>query len=255
MPGVDTAGQPPSDDRGTAALRRLRSPLHAALHHAVVTVGEALDADIAAGRFFENADTGFTGCVHCLATTTTPVRQAIRDWPFRSHSLFEVGRNKAPAPADMTAPHSPHSDADHPHPGSPWRHQLFDPIDQYFIIHDVLCLRLPLSDDAVAVLAFVRCDPSGRFTADDHACRQQLRDPVADLLRRALVHATTASLSLALSRLSPKELQVARLLAEGRTEPQVAARLARSPHTIHTHVKSIYRKLNITTRQQLMELL
>lgn len=51
--------------------------------------------------------------------------------------------------------------------------------------------------------------------------------------------------------LTETELRVARLVAEGLTNPQVAQRLYVERSTIHTHMKSIFRKLGIKTRTEL----
>ncbi|MGI9118652.1 MAG: LuxR C-terminal-related transcriptional regulator [Acidimicrobiales bacterium] len=51
--------------------------------------------------------------------------------------------------------------------------------------------------------------------------------------------------------LTPAERRVAELVAEGRTNPEVAAHLFVSARTVHTHLLHIYRKLGITSRIQL----
>ncbi|MEJ7649870.1 MAG: LuxR C-terminal-related transcriptional regulator [Nakamurella sp.] len=51
--------------------------------------------------------------------------------------------------------------------------------------------------------------------------------------------------------LTPQELQVALLLAEGRTTRQVAAALFLSPKTVEYHLRKIYTKLDIRTRAAL----
>ncbi|MET0805452.1 MAG: LuxR C-terminal-related transcriptional regulator [Acidimicrobiales bacterium] len=51
--------------------------------------------------------------------------------------------------------------------------------------------------------------------------------------------------------LTDHEREVARLVAEGLTNAQVAAELYLSPHTVDFHLRQIYRKLNIRTRVQL----
>lgn len=51
--------------------------------------------------------------------------------------------------------------------------------------------------------------------------------------------------------LSDAELRVAVLVAQGRSNRQVAADLVLSPRTVDAHLRSIYRKLGITSRSQL----
>jgi len=46
-------------------------------------------------------------------------------------------------------------------------------------------------------------------------------------------------------RLTAREADVLRLLARGRTYSQAAAELGMSAHTVASHVKNAYRKLNV----------
>jgi DNA-binding CsgD family transcriptional regulator len=53
--------------------------------------------------------------------------------------------------------------------------------------------------------------------------------------------------------LSEREAQVASLiLADGSCESAMAASLSISPHTVHTHLERIYRKLRVTNRCQVV---
>ncbi len=54
-----------------------------------------------------------------------------------------------------------------------------------------------------------------------------------------------------LNELTPQELRVAMRIAEGRTTRETASALFLSPKTIEYHLRSIYRKLAIATRQEL----
>lgn len=58
-----------------------------------------------------------------------------------------------------------------------------------------------------------------------------------------------------LEELTPHELQIARLVAYGMTNREVAAKLFLSPKTIEYHLSAIYRKLDLRSRTQLAKLL
>lgn len=45
--------------------------------------------------------------------------------------------------------------------------------------------------------------------------------------------------------LTEREIEVLRLIARGRTYPRVAIELGLSAHTVGTHVKNAYRKLDV----------
>ena len=48
--------------------------------------------------------------------------------------------------------------------------------------------------------------------------------------------------------LSAREVEVLRLIAEGLTNTQIAEQLVISPLTVNTHVRSIYNKLEVSSR-------
>jgi DNA-binding NarL/FixJ family response regulator len=78
--------------------------------------------------------------------------------------------------------------------------------------------------------------------------------PWADRARaelRATGESTHKRDPAALAELTPQELQVARLVAEGLSNKEVAAHLFLSPRTIDAHLRSVFAKLGVTSRTQL----
>lgn len=61
-----------------------------------------------------------------------------------------------------------------------------------------------------------------------------------------------APLRLELHGVTAREAEIARLLARGLTSAQIATSLVVSPHTVHDHVRSLYEKLGVGSRQQLL---
>jgi DNA-binding CsgD family transcriptional regulator/predicted negative regulator of RcsB-dependent stress response len=67
-------------------------------------------------------------------------------------------------------------------------------------------------------------------------------------LRKAPAHRDANMAGTPLAPLSPRELEVLSLVAEGRTNHEIAERLVLSEHTVNRHVANILRKLGLPSR-------
>lgn len=63
---------------------------------------------------------------------------------------------------------------------------------------------------------------------------------------------TTARRSQMFSQLPPSMRRVCAALMTGRSEKQIAADLKLSPHTVHSHVKALYKWFRVHSRAELM---
>lgn len=71
-----------------------------------------------------------------------------------------------------------------------------------------------------------------------------------DLLRNPLPNAVQSPQLGEDNRLTPRETELLRAFAEGKSYKEAARALNISPHTVGNHVKSIYRKLEVNSRSE-----
>ncbi len=73
----------------------------------------------------------------------------------------------------------------------------------------------------------------------------ELEDSLRLLRRR---RARDGNLRVRLDRLTPREVQILQLLADGKTAPQIAQDLDMSPHTLRTHTQNVLTRLGVHSR-------
>jgi len=91
-----------------------------------------------------------------------------------------------------------------------------------------------------------RSEPTGVSAADEAV----LGAVLPELARRAEI--AFMGTDEEAETLTLREHEVLMLLACGRTVKQIAEELARSPHTVHDHVKALHRKLGASSRGELV---
>src|SRR5882724_4887295 len=77
-------------------------------------------------------------------------------------------------------------------------------------------------------------------------------DPVAAGAKPREPYQTDRPASSGLGPLTPRQTETLRLFLLGASEKQAALQLGVSRHTVHEHVKAIYRTLDVSSRSELM---
>jgi DNA-binding NarL/FixJ family response regulator len=129
---------------------------------------------------------------------------------------------------------------------------------------DTRFLALSVSDQAEDVIAVIRAGAKGyvtktisaseladaitRVSEGDVVFSPRLAGFVLDAFREA---APAASIDPELDQLTPRELDVLRLLARGYLYKEIAAELFISVKTVETHASNVLRKLQLSNRHQL----
>lgn len=117
---------------------------------------------------------------------------------------------------------------------------------------------LRVEEDASTLLALDALDESLRRLVDDvlrirrrcaevRAACQQLADAVTE------VAGGPSEGDASLARLTRRERLVAALVAQGKSNPQIAADLHVSLYTVKSQMRSVLRKLEISSRWQLVQ--
>src|SRR4051812_38006306 len=83
--------------------------------------------------------------------------------------------------------------------------------------------------------------------------RSQMRQKLATACQMMLAQVSPPKVAPALAQaLSTRMRDTLQLLLVGDSEKEVAAKLKLSPHTVHIHVKHLYKRLNVCSRAELM---
>ena len=89
--------------------------------------------------------------------------------------------------------------------------------------------------------------------ADDYIVKPFAPDELAARVQ-CVLRRVSAPVAQRVSKLTRRELEVLRLLADGRNQKQIAGDLAISPKTVGTHIEHILEKLGVRSRSQAIAL-
>jgi DNA-binding CsgD family transcriptional regulator len=112
---------------------------------------------------------------------------------------------------------------------------------------DDALLSFRFSSDALHGLVFKRAVRDPPFSEDDREVLHLFRCECDWIFEEAITRPRHPAPGL-----TPREQELLGLLLTGASEKGMAAQLTISPHTVHDHVKRLYRKFGVTSRAELM---
>ena len=154
------------------------------------------------------------------------------------------------APGDIVCYHRRNvSDDD----GLWYRSQFFEHIQSPLDFDDMLYPRITLPDGRILAIGFMRTLGDRLFTNRDCMLIDAFHESAWQLYGTFDAPAGSSESSDPRVRTLPPRLRpVLQHLLRGEAEKQVAAKLGLSRHTVHEYIKVLYRKLNVSSRAELL---
>ncbi|MFA9479665.1 LuxR C-terminal-related transcriptional regulator [Phycisphaerales bacterium AB-hyl4] len=236
--------------------RCLVSPLHGALVQSAECSAMLAEADVVAARVYNPP--GWRACAYVgtPGLDLSPAQRVpLQSWPVAKGSLFDrlsaVGIVDRPITLEELF-------VDGRDPDNTAASIGIEPtLRPSCRLTDAFAITLPIEGACQAVLLLLRHLERPAFDAAHRDAVAARRPMLRDVMRRGLHAQRPPRLTAVamLNRLSPTERDVLEMLRRESTEREIANHFGRSPHTVHVHVKSIYRKLGVHSRQQLRSMM
>jgi ATP/maltotriose-dependent transcriptional regulator MalT len=125
---------------------------------------------------------------------------------------------------------------------------LEDAVDGFERIAAPFDAALARTELATCLVALGRADLAEREAEASRARLQELGAVVEEARAGKVLLVLRGAPGPTQARLTKREVDVIRLVAEGLTNREIASRLVLSEHTVHRHVTNILRKLDVTSR-------
>lgn len=245
--------------------RRLDSELYGALVHATETAGTMVRAQIAAACVVDGPPASERCYVSAARLGVTRAQEeSLAEWPGDPDSLFSFVqkrnvRDRSFRPRELV------DELEYA------RLRLFRRLEGVAPVKDAICAAMDLDGDTQAIVALLRCGDHPPFPPEAINVLERFRPGLQRVIRRGFQRETQVrgfemrhaagqvvpkpvTAADMLAKLSKTELHVLGLLRGAATERKIADQIGRSPHTVHVHVKNIYRKLGVSSRKHLLEL-
>jgi DNA-binding CsgD family transcriptional regulator len=244
---------------------RLESPMFGALAHVIATTATQVRADVSAIRVFDSVAHPTGTYVEARRLRLPEEHEAaLQAWPEAPDSIFEFARERSMFDTTFR-PRQAVDEATYSQAG------FFRGLLPHVTVTDAYCITFPLVGPAWCMVAYLRSEPRGAFDESEFAALHRFKPAMLRVVKSGYhrhvqtqvqgsikpgLSAEQARMSPAdvIAKLSRTERQILQYLYTTATERQIAQSIHRSPHTVHVHVKNIYRKLGVNSRRQLQAL-
>ena len=128
-------------------------------------------------------------------------------------------------------------------------------------MHDIEIMAYTIFEEKETIFSALRAGASGyvlkgstpRELVEALYTLQNGGAPMSPKIARAVIQEFQSAVPNEQYLLSPREKEILRSIEKGLTYKEIAKTFNISPHTVHTHIKKIYEKLQATSRQQALQ--
>lgn len=260
----------------------LGSWLYGSMIHATGVLGRAFEADLTAVRVYGIKDLKHASFVDTgRLGLTSKQDKAVQSWAVAPGELFDQIMHSSmrdgvfrprdilgKPPDPLEAHESQTTDATTMSPAD--ERYSFTGLGEAIMMRDCLCMSMSVYSDIWATVALMRQKGSKPLDHNDLLTLKKVKPALAHMLRSGCARQGLTAQSVAprkrmgggkrysteqiIAKLTRTECQVLGYLRLAATEREISQEVHRSPHTVHVHVKNIYRKLEVSSRGELMEL-
>ncbi|MEE8885133.1 MAG: helix-turn-helix transcriptional regulator [Eubacteriales bacterium] len=128
-----------------------------------------------------------------------------------------------------------------------------------FMIYDMLQVLIRSGEDTIALMTLFRTHEMGLFTDEDvYLLRALSRHLNTVFYKYCRQQDNAATVSTAVSEITsrvhmtPKETEILTMIFLAKSNPEICDELGIKEHTLQKHLQNIYRKLNISSRWELL---
>lgn len=246
---------------------QLNSWQYSGLYHVLGVLSPVMRSQVSAGRCFDELTQPNPSVVDARQLELpNGAHIALQDWPLQEESVFGLVQRKQ-LTDHVFRPREIMDEMTFA------RQRLYHPIEPFTKVVDAICVTVSLGTGLWSMFTFLRCGHEPFFSDENYQAAERYQPAIRNALMqnhrpvsrqsentpgKPVSHFLSTNSKITptdlLAKLTRTERRVLEMLRSNATEKIIADSMHRSPHTIHVHVKNIYRKLGIGSRKQLQDL-